>query len=246
MRSAKRRTDDLQTDRRLQVAYGYSVFCDLFTYEEWLGFEYTIDLAFSGTNAFQSPVGRATGIGYQQEVMARLRNHTLGYSGSQINITLDSSTETFPLNQSIYFDFSHDTNIVSILTAFGFRQFSQFLDATRHPGPHNFTVSHITPFAARLDIEIIRAPKPVSSDRTGYLDGEETKYIHFLLNQRTLPLGVSFPECGDRVDGWCEVDVFMRVQDEMEDLARYDYACFGDYDPGKYGDVADGAPPMSM
>src|SRR5271170_820197 len=26
---------------------------------------------------------------------------------------------TFPLNQTLYFDFSHDTNIMSIITAFG-------------------------------------------------------------------------------------------------------------------------------
>lgn len=98
--------------------------------------------------------------------MARLKNHTLGYSGSQINTTLDSSTETFPLNQSLYFDFSHDTNIASILTAFGLRQFADKLPADEYPGEHEFTVSHLTPFGARLDIEIIKAPKPVSLSET--------------------------------------------------------------------------------
>ena len=39
------------------VAYGFSMFCNLFTYEEWQGFGYSIDLWFSGGNAFQSPVG---------------------------------------------------------------------------------------------------------------------------------------------------------------------------------------------
>src|SRR5690349_12722495 len=99
------------------------MFCSLFTYEEWTHFEYAQDLYFSYSSAFSSPTGRAVGIGYVQEFVARLKNHTLGYSGSQINTTLDSSTETFPLNQKIYLDFSHDTNIMSILTAFGFTQF---------------------------------------------------------------------------------------------------------------------------
>lgn len=175
--------------------------------------------------------------------MARLHNHTLGYSGSQINVTLDSSTETFPLNQSLYFDFSHDTNIVSVLTAFGLRQFAEELPADRYPGDHDFTVAHVTPFGARLDIEIIRAPHPVSPNRDGYLAGEETKYIHFVLNQRTVPLGKSFPECDDsRRDGWCELDTFLKVQEKMEGLAQYDYACFGDWPAGKYGDFTDGAP----
>lgn len=185
---------------------------------------------------------RAVGLGYQQEVVARLQNHTLGYSGSQINVTLDSNTETFPLNQSLYFDFSHDTNIASVLTAFGLRQFADELPATEHHGNHTFKVAHLTPFGARLDIEVIKTPKPLSPNRDGYLRGEETKYIHFVLNQRTVPLGASFPECGDRKDGWCEFDTFLEVQKGMVDKAQFDHACFGDYPDVSYGDVTDGAP----
>ncbi|KAI5466074.1 histidine phosphatase superfamily [Mariannaea sp. PMI_226] len=224
------------------VAYGFSRFCDLFTYEEWEHFGYSIDLSFSAGSGFHSPTGRAVGIGYQQEVIARLKNHTLGYSGSQINTTLDSSTETFPLNQSLYFDFSHDTNIISILTAFGLTQFREDLPSDRYPGEHEFTVAHVTPFGARLDIEIIKTPKPVSINRDGFDDGKETKYIHFILNQRTLPLGKSFSECGDRKDGWCELDTFLEIQETMAEKARFDYACFGDYDSVHYGDIKDGAP----
>ncbi|KAG9507459.1 hypothetical protein J7337_001011 [Fusarium musae] len=226
------------------VAYGFSRFCDLFTYEEWEHFGYSIDLGFSSGAGFQSPVGRATGLGYQQEVMARLKNHTLGYSGSQINTTLDSMKETFPLNQSLYFDFSHDTNIISILTAFGLRQFAEELPTDKYPGEHEFVVSKLTPFGARLDIEVIKAPSPVSPKRDGYLDGKETKYIHFVLNQRTVPLGRSFPECDvNRKDGWCDLDTFIEVQDKMAEKAQFDYSCFGDYSSLPYGKVTDGVPP---
>lgn len=224
------------------IAYGYSAFCSLFTYDEWVSFGYSLDLFFAGTSSFQSPTGRAVGLGYVQEIVARLENHTLGYSGSQINTTLDNNTETFPLNQSLYFDFSHDTNIMSILTAFGFTQFSQFLPSTRHPGVHNLTVAHLEPFAARLDIEVIKTPQPLDSNRT-YIDGEETTYVHFVLNQRTLPLGWSFEECGvDRVDGWCELGTFLEVQKKQMPLARYDFACNGEYDVVPYGEITNGAP----
>jgi len=187
---------------------------------------------------------RAVGIGYQQEVMARLENHTLGYSGSQINVTLDNNTATFPLNQSIYLDFSHDTNIISCLTAFGLKQFSQLLQPSSYPGEHNLTISHMVPFGARLDIEIIRTPKPLAADRSGYLStGGETKYAHFVLNQRTIPLGWSFPECDEsRLDGWCELETFLEVQKDMPKKAKYDQACFGDYVQRPYGMVMDGAP----
>lgn len=40
-----------------QVAYGYSRFCELFTYEEWIGFSYSVDLFFSGVSGFQSKTG---------------------------------------------------------------------------------------------------------------------------------------------------------------------------------------------
>ncbi|KAF3768905.1 hypothetical protein M406DRAFT_62916 [Cryphonectria parasitica EP155] len=222
------------------IAYGFSRFCELFTYEEWKNFGYSVDLFFSAASGWQSKTARAVGIGYQQEVIARLKNHTLGYSGSQINTTLDSSTDTFPLNQSLYLDFSHDTNIISILAAFGLTSTRDDppLSSRHHPGKHNFTVSHLTPFAARLDMEIIRAPKPVRADRggDGYVEDEEgaaggeTRYIHFVLNQRTIPLGWSFAECdASRVDGWCELETFLKVQEKMPELARFEETCFGDF-----------------
>lgn len=164
-------------------------------------------------------------------MIARLKNHTLGYAGSQINTTLDNNTETFPLNQSLYLDFTHDTNIVSILSAFGLSQFADELPNNTYPGPHNFTVTHLTPFGARLDIEIIKTPKPLAADGSGYLaTGGETKYVHFILNQRTIPLGWSLPECDvSRVDGWCEFDTFLAVQEKMSGVADYERVCHGEY-----------------
>lgn len=52
------------------VAFGYSAWCELFTFQEWEGFEYANDIQFAGGLMFQSPTGRAIGIGYVQEVLA--------------------------------------------------------------------------------------------------------------------------------------------------------------------------------
>jgi hypothetical protein len=60
---------------------------------------------------FQSPTGRAIGIGYVQELYARLQHQLITSPQGQVNVTLDNNTSTFPLNQTLYFDFSHDTNI---------------------------------------------------------------------------------------------------------------------------------------
>ncbi|KAF2479222.1 histidine phosphatase superfamily [Neohortaea acidophila] len=228
------------------VALGFSQFCGLFTYEEWEGYEYSIDINFAGENGFQSPTGRAIGIGYVQEVIARLEHHLITKPAGVVNTTLDGNEETFPLDQTLYLDFTHDTNIMSILTAFGLKQFAEFLPATHLVRDRQFIVSHMEPFAARLDIEIIEAPTPIAGARkagTAYEKGKRTKYVHFILNQRTLPLGVSYPECGERDDGWCELETFLKVMGTKLDEAQFEYACFGEYEAVPYGTLTDGVPP---
>lgn len=165
------------------VALGYSGFCGLFTYAEWQGYEYSVDISFAGNNAFQSPVGRAVGIGYVEEIMARLQHHTINVPTAQVNVTLDDNPATFPLYQSLNFDFSHDTNIMSILTAFGFTQFAPVLPATYMPANHSLIVSHMEPFGARLDIEVINTPSPLNGSRSmgdHYEQGPPQTYVHFV------------------------------------------------------------------
>ena len=54
------------------VAFGYSAFCSLFTYEEFVGYSYSVDLSFKGNNMYASPTGRAVGVGYVQEILGVL------------------------------------------------------------------------------------------------------------------------------------------------------------------------------
>jgi len=225
------------------VALGYSAFCPLFTYDEWQGYEYSVDIQFAGGYGFQSPTGRAVGIGYVQEVLARLNNHLLTSNGGSANVTLDGMPSTFPLNQTLYFDFSHDTNIMSILTAFGLTQFNQYLPPTAILQNRQLVVSHMEPFGARLDIEILKAPAPVDPTRiNGYLPGNATTYIHFILNQRTVPLGYSYAGCGLRADGWCEIGAFMNATKNLWAESNYAYACNANYPAVPYGNITTGAP----
>jgi hypothetical protein len=233
------------------VALGYSPFCTLFTWDEWEGFGYMTDLKLYGSYGLGSPVGRSIGLGYVEELITRLEGHLPldepdGSIPIAFNATLDASTETFPLNQSVYFNFSHDDEMFSMLTALGLTQFGEFLPPT-HPSPTRALVgSHIVPFAARFAIEIIRAPKPVRATRprAGRIvpgnvyeeTGDETVYVHMLINQRTLPLGQSIAACGRRDDGWCEMSTFIRAQRDNIDKANYEASCFGDYDLPAYGE----------
>ena len=117
---------------------------------------------------------------------------------------------TFPINQKLNFDFTHEVNLFSVLTAFGLKQFSAPFSPDHYTADRSVIVSHMVPFGCRLDIEIIEAPHPVCADRSkDYESGGPTKYIHFILNQRTIPLGESYPECGKRADGAYYYDILL-------------------------------------
>ena len=111
------------------VALGYSKFCELFTEEEWRGFDYSIgdllavsvssmiaeagvpgiDLNFWYGYGPGNPTAAAMGIGWVQELVARLTKTPLTMFDTSTNGTLDSSNITFPLDQPIYVDASHDS-----------------------------------------------------------------------------------------------------------------------------------------
>jgi hypothetical protein len=174
-----------------------------------------------------------------------MQHHVITDPTAQINTTLDNNTITFPVDQNINLDFSHDANIISILVAFGLTQFADHLPTSHIKEDREFIMSYLEPFAGRLDIEIIKTPAPVNPDRSDgqvYLDGKPTSYVHFILNQRTIPLGHSHEACGHRDDGWCEMATFLHVMEKEVEKADYDHACFGEYDPPIYGDIRDGRP----
>ncbi|KAI9654452.1 MAG: hypothetical protein M1831_005418 [Alyxoria varia] len=236
------------------VALGYSAFCSLFTHPEWRGYEYSVALSFAGNNAFASPTGRAVGIGWVAELRARLQHRYLTKAGpeagkTQVNTTLDGKPATFPLDQSLYFDFSHDTNIVSDLVALGLKRFAQFLPADRIVEDRELRVSHITPFAARLDIEVIETKTPVDPDDCGgrlLEEGTGKLYVHMMVNQRTLPLDRGheggYEECEGMRNGWCEMGSFLAATEKAVEDAKFDYACNGEYEDVPYGTIKDGAP----
>lgn len=208
------------------------------------GYEYSVDLDFAGTFGFQSPTGRAVGIGWAQELIARLKHQYLNSSAaSSVNVTLDSMPSTFPLYQALNFDFTHDVDIMADLTALGLKQFAKFLPAT-HIVERDLIVSHLEPFGARVDIEVINTPHPINPANVSQLmtSGPPSMYIHFLINQRTLPLHKSYDACPYLANGWCEMGNFFTATKDIVRDANYQYACFGNYSAVPYGTITNGAP----
>lgn len=223
---------------------GYSDFCKLFTQDEWAGYEYTTDLQYYYDYGFGQPTGRAQGIGYLQELIARLTNQYITTSNSSVNSTLTDNAQTFPLGQKFYSDFTHDDIIISVLTAMSLGYLHQPLPVMEYPPNPNrhFMLSHWTPFAARLITEVIGCssadPAPVHEQRQyytptqyGYNPYNAThKFIRMRLNNGILPLStIDGGACGNRTDGLCSMSNFLDSQKDAYAKSNYDYACFGKF-----------------
>jgi hypothetical protein len=115
-------------------ALGFSNFCALFTEDEWRGYDYYLSLQFAGSYGFLSPSGKAQGIGYAQELLARLTRQTVPPPVTTQNTTFSTSELYSPFNQSFYADFTHDDIIVSVLTALNYTQvrLARLLACTPH------------------------------------------------------------------------------------------------------------------
>lgn len=223
------------------AALGQSSFCGLFTEQEWKDFEYALGLFFYGNYGFGSPSGRAQGIGYVQELAARLQSRLIISSSSSINYTYDDNPRQFPLHQPIYMDMSHDDIIVSVLTALGLDYFKYgphgLPTSVQHAVPHNFHLNKIAPFGGRLFTEIWSCPNNVklatlqeqmyeNPDRSSMTD--TTDYIRFVLNNAPVPVDGLKP-CEESVNGFCDMKKFLDYVPELTKQAMYQEACFGDY-----------------
>lgn len=208
----------------------------------------TLDIEYFYDYSYGNPTGRAQGIGYLQELLARLMDQYIPSSNSSVNSTLDDNETTFPLNEPFYVDFSHDDIIISVLTAMSMDYFNDPPSLNQvPPNPHrNFILSHLTPFGARLITEVIGCaspdPSPVEYSRTQYTPTQygydpsnaSNKFIRMRLNNGILPLdSIRGGACGDatsgRTDGLCEMGAFLESQKDSYTRANYDFSCFGNY-----------------
>ncbi|KAG2012915.1 hypothetical protein CC2G_009864 [Coprinopsis cinerea AmutBmut pab1-1] len=160
-----------------------SRFCALFSGEEFEGYEYLADLekyynrgwvifprctviVAEYSNSLVpcrhgQPLGPVQGVGYINELLARLTN-TPVHDHTSTNRTLTSSPHTFPLDRTIYADFSHDNLMVAVFSAMGlFKQDPEgrngevdgHLDPERMDRRRTWVTSRITPFSARMVVE---------------------------------------------------------------------------------------------
>lgn len=135
----------------------------------------SLDLYFWYNSAFGSPLSRALGIGYTQELIARLTHTPISVHNSSTNSTLDNNPTTFPLNDSLYVDATHEVVILNgtvppsctcqishltrtttiVITALNLSNFAATgpLPADHIPQNHSFVSSQLAPFASNMQFQ---------------------------------------------------------------------------------------------
>ncbi|KAI1790015.1 phytase [Ganoderma leucocontextum] len=217
------------------IALGYSKFCELFTEQEWRGFDYSVDLNFWYNAAFGSPTARALGVGYIQELVARLTNTPISIHNSSTNATVNDNPVTFPLGQSIYVDATHDTIVLNVLTALNLSNFAADgpLPSDHIPANRSFKTSHLAPFASNVQFQLLSCESRPESQ------------IRIVVNDGVTPLG-SVRGCPpDDPHGLCPVSTFVSAQRETIRKTDWAWACHGAWDvPAGHGwNTTTGEPP---
>lgn len=193
---------------------------------------------------FGNPTGRAQGLGYLQELLARLNNEYIFESNSSVNSSITNSTAYFPLGRPFYADFTHDDIIISVLAAMSVDYYHDSPNLTQYPPDpeRHWRMSRITPFGAKLITEVIGCSEPnpaaVHNRRVYYYPEQygydksnaRNKFIRMRLNNGIVPLDtIRGGQCEGRSDGLCSLDDFIASQADAEKLANYDYVCFTNY-----------------
>ncbi|TCD68638.1 hypothetical protein EIP91_010293 [Steccherinum ochraceum] len=173
-----------------------SPFCDLFAPEKgaFPGFAYMGDLDKYYGTGYGQELGPVQGVGYVNELIARLTG-TPVQDKTQTNQTIDSNPATFPLDRTVYADFSHDNQMIAIYAAMGLFRQAQPPNPTNPNPKRNWRASRLVPFSSRMVVERLKCAHSPPS-------------LRILVNQEVQPLEF----CGGDKHGVCSVANFVQSQ----------------------------------
>ncbi|KAJ5949106.1 Histidine phosphatase superfamily clade-2 [Penicillium verhagenii] len=158
-----------------------SSFCALFTDAEWAEYNYYQSLTKYYGYGAGNPLGPTQGVGFVNELIARM-TQTPVRDNTSTNHTLDNGSgaaTTFPLNRTLYADFTHDNGMIPIFFAMGLYNATEPLPPTHiesTKGADGFSAAWTVPFAARAYIEVMECA------------AEKEPLVRVLVNDRVVPL----------------------------------------------------------
>jgi len=174
-----------------------SPFCYLFTEKEWHDYDYYQSLGKYYGYSWGEPLGSTQGVGFTNELIARLTATPVD-DHTSTNHTLDDSKKTFPLGGQtvLYADFSHDNDLTAIFSALGlYNETRPLINETIEDvkETHGYSASWTVPFASRAYFEKMTCV------------GGPEEYVRVLVNDRVLPLKT----CGGDHLGRCTLNKFL-------------------------------------
>ncbi|KAF2212148.1 hypothetical protein CERZMDRAFT_67834 [Cercospora zeae-maydis SCOH1-5] len=172
-----------------------SPFCDLFTEEEWHQYNYYETLNKYYGYSYGNPLGPTQGVGFANELIARLTNSVV-HDHTSTNHTLDDDPATFPLQRQLYADFSHDNVMTAIFSALGLYSSNSLLSnttLTEADQADGYSSSYTVPFAARAYFEKLQCA------------GFHEEQVRVIVNDRVMPL----KQCGGDALGRCSLTNFI-------------------------------------
>ncbi|KAF7337972.1 Phosphoglycerate mutase-like protein [Mycena venus] len=177
-----------------------SPFCALFTPSDFTSFDYYHDLDKYYYTGYGAPrgLGRVQGVGYVNELLARLTRSPVR-DETQTNRTLDADLTTFPLNRTVYTDFSGDNTMVAIFGALGLFRQPRTLSTTQPDARRTWRTHEMVPFSGRMVVEKLACE-----------DGGE--YVRILVNDALQPLSFCASESDPFGAGSCTLSAFIKSQ----------------------------------
>ncbi|KAI9817581.1 MAG: acid phosphatase pho5 [Pycnora praestabilis] len=160
---------------------GSSQWCDVFTHEDWLNFEYARDLIHYYRSGPGNPYGPTMG--------------WLWLNATMNLITAGSSVG------SMFFSFVHDGDIIPMLAAFDLFHDDEDLPVTHILKSRHWRTSQITPMGGRIILERISCS---SSEHTG---GSEANFVRVNVNDGI----VGIPGCSEGPGGSCPLSEFREL-----------------------------------
>ncbi|KAI4183354.1 MAG: hypothetical protein LQ346_006355 [Caloplaca aetnensis] len=188
-----------------------SPFCSLFTKDEWHHYDYYQTLGKYYGYGPGNLLGPTQGVGYANELIARMTGKPVD-DHTTVNHTLDGSTETFPLNDALYVDVSHDNDMTAIFSAM--KLYDSPIPLSKTFSDHRerskgYSAAWTVPFAGRAYFEKMKCR------------GKKEELIRIVVNGRVLPLET----CGGDALGRCTLSKFIRSLNFATEGGRWDL-CF--------------------
>ncbi|KAF2149057.1 histidine acid phosphatase [Myriangium duriaei CBS 260.36] len=181
-----------------------SDFCALFTPAEWSSYSHYSTLTKWHNFGPGNPLGPTQGVGYTNELIARLTGRPV-VDRTSTNRTLTGSKVTFPLDRKLYVDATHNNDMVSIL--FAMNLFDEGAPTPHGKGAWDFKADTAVPFASRIVVE-----KMVCGKKKG------PELVRVLVNDRVMPLR----HCSADKLGRCEVGKYVESLAFARGMGRWD------------------------